>query len=189
VTPAEVAPAVIVPPLIDQLYVPPAGLVMIAVLPVEPAQTADDAEIVGVAGGAAFDVTVTESKQDALFCSLPPVCPSSQRVIVGPVAVTEPLKGTHELLLVTWTGARSMAVAHEVDAVGLHLTRHVAKAEFVRIHPAIVYVAPTAHPVMSCRTPPPPAELVFAICWYCRPPPAGGDAVWIDQTVVGLGTR
>jgi hypothetical protein len=58
VTIAEVEPPVIVPPLIVQAYVPPAGLVMVAVLPVELAHTAVAPENVGVAG-IAFTVTVT----------------------------------------------------------------------------------------------------------------------------------
>ena len=37
-------------------------------------------------------VTVTKSKHSALFSPLPPVCPSSQRVMLVPVATTVPLK-------------------------------------------------------------------------------------------------
>ena len=49
-------PAVIVPLVIVQVYVPPAALVMLAVLPVELAHTAVAAEMLGVAG-MAFTVT------------------------------------------------------------------------------------------------------------------------------------
>lgn len=82
-------------------------------------------------------VTLTESKQAALFNPVPPVCPSSQRVIDVPVAVTVPLNGTHELLVVVWAGLRSTAVDQLVEAVGLHLTVQVADAELVLIQPAM----------------------------------------------------
>jgi hypothetical protein len=52
VTVVEVLPPVIVPPVMVQLYVPPAGLVMVAVLPIELAHTAVAPENVGVAGTA-----------------------------------------------------------------------------------------------------------------------------------------
>ncbi len=76
-------------------------------------------------------VTVTESKQDALFRPVPPVWPSSQTVMDVPVATIVPLNGTHELLVVVWAGLRSTAVDQVVDAVGLHLTMQVAEDEFV----------------------------------------------------------
>ncbi len=84
---------------------------------------------------------------------------------------------------------RFIAVDHVVDAVGLHFTVQVAEAEFVLMYPAIVYVAPIVHPVMSWRTPPPPVALVLAICWYLVPPPGGGEAVCRLQTVVGFVAR
>ena len=32
-----------------------------------------------------------------------------------------------------------------------------------------------------------PVELLVAICWYCEPAPAGGDAVWMLYAAVGMG--
>jgi len=103
--------------------------------------------------------------------------------------VIVPLNATHELLVVVCAGLRFAAVDQSVDAVGLHFTVHVADDEFVRIQPAIVYVSPLRQSVTFCRTPPPPVALVFAICWYCVPPPVGGLAVWIVHTVVGFVAR
>ncbi len=60
-------------------------------------------------------VTVTESKQAALLRPVPPVCPSSQRVMDVPVAVMVPLNGTHVLLVVVWAGFRLTAVDQLVD--------------------------------------------------------------------------
>ncbi len=49
--------------------------------------------MVGGAGGALQPVIVTESKQAALFRSVPAVWPSSQIVMEVPVATTVPLNG------------------------------------------------------------------------------------------------
>jgi hypothetical protein len=121
----------------DQLYVQPAGLVILAVLPVEFAQTTAAPEIIG-AGGVELADTATESKHAALFSPVPPVWPSSQIVMELPVAVTVPLKGTQVLLVVVWAGFRLIAVAQLVEALGLHFTVQVAEAEFVLIQPEMV---------------------------------------------------
>ena len=84
--------------------------------------------------------------------------------MIGPVAFTVPLNSTHVLPLLVCGGFKSMDVFQEVEAVGLTFTVHVAEAELPRIQPETVCVAPTAQPLTSCRTPPPPEELVFAIC-------------------------
>src|ERR1041385_8793374 len=104
---------------------------------------------------------VITSKHSALFGPEPPVVPSSQRVMFVLVATTVPLKGTQLFVLTNCGGLRSIAVFQSVEAVGLTLTRQVARAESPRMQPKITYVAPMAQPRMSCRTPPPPALLVL----------------------------
>ena len=86
--------------------------------------------------GAPAQATVTESKHSALFCPVPVVCPSSQIVIVVRVATTVPLKVTQFVPVKVCGGFKSMAVAQQVEAVGLTLTVQVEfKYEFPRIQP------------------------------------------------------
>jgi hypothetical protein len=60
-----------------------------------------------------------------------------------PVAMTSPLKETHELLVVYAAGAKSIASAQEVDPAGLHFTvQDTSLREFVLIQPEIVYSSP-----------------------------------------------